>query len=176
MGRKGVKEHRLIHSNPSAAPQKKYNTAQHRELCLLGAKWLMRLPFSGVKYVSVELVTLGWELADVWGTTGFRSYLIEVKVSRSDFLRDAKKDVRINPKEGAGNFRYYLCPVGMVSPEEVPDTWGLLYEKDGKITLAKEAIEQEANNRAENAILCSIMRREGIKKQVFNYRLKTQQQ
>ncbi|WP_052332477.1 hypothetical protein [Bacteroides neonati] len=154
---------------PEVKIKRKHDNTKHRELCLLGAEYLRKLTY-GVKYVSVELVTQGWELADVWGTTGFRTYLIEVKVSRADFLRDARKIVRQNPNDGAGNFRYYLCPDSMVSKDEVPNNWGLMYERNGLIFVEKEASEQEANNRAENAILCSIMRREGVKPQVFNYR------
>lgn len=167
MGRRGTRAGAIL---PEPKAKRKHDNSKHRELCLLGAQWLKRLRFGGVKYVSVELVTQGWELADVWGTTGFRSYLIEVKVSRADFLRDARKEVRKKPNEGAGNFRYYLCPDNMVSSDEVPECWGLLYEHNGVITVEKEPTEQDANNRAENAILCSIMRREGIKAQVFNYR------
>ena len=170
MGIKGSRKHSFIDEEPSIQPKRNHDNSKHRELCLLGAKWLKRLRFGGVKYVSVELVTQGWELADVWGTTGFRTYLIEVKVSRADFLRDAKKTVRENPGDGIGNFRYYLCPDGIILPQEIPDSWGLLYEIKGKISVIKDAKEQDANNRAENAILCSIMRREGIKAQIFNYR------
>lgn len=171
MGRRGIRPGTIL-LEPKA--KRKHDNSKHRELCLLGAEYLRKLPFGGVKYVSVELVTQGWELADVWATTGFRTYLIEVKISRSDFLRDARKEVRLNPNDGAGNFRYYLCPADMVSSDEVPDNWGLLYERNGIIVVEKEAKEQDANNRAENAILCSIMRREGIKAQVFNYRKQKQ--
>lgn len=170
MGRKGIRSGIFVHDGLPIKPKGKHDNTKHRELCMLGAKWLKGLRFGGVKYISVELVTQGWELADVWGTTGFRTYLIEVKVSRSDFLRDAQKIVRENPGKGVGNFRYYLCPEGMIKADEIPKSWGLLYESDNKIVEVKEANEQEANNRAENAILCSIMRREGIKAQIFNYR------
>lgn len=170
MGRRGNRINTSSKLKNIVDKKRPHDNSKHRELCLLGANYLKKMRFGGVKYVSVELVTQGWELADIWGTTGFRTYLIEVKVSRSDFQRDFSKDVRKRPNEGAGNFRYYLCPYNMISSSEVPNDWGLLYEKDGVIFVEKEAKEQEANNRAENAILCSIMRREGIKAQVFNYR------
>lgn len=59
--------------------------------------------------------------------SGIASVLIEVKVSRSDFLSDRKKSFRIRPEKGMGDFRYYCCPKGLISKEEVPDGWGLLY-------------------------------------------------
>ena len=55
------------------------------------------------------------------------SLLVEVKVSRSDFMKDRKKSFRIRPEEGMGDFRYYCCPKGLIKPEEVPEGWGVLY-------------------------------------------------
>lgn len=55
------------------------------------------------------------------------SFLIETKVTRSDFLADQLKQLRINPEEGVGRYRYYACPEGLIAPEELPDKWGLIY-------------------------------------------------
>lgn len=54
------------------------------------------------------------------------SFLIETKISRSDFLADFKKEHR---KNGGliGNYRYYACPTGLIKPEELPEKWGLIY-------------------------------------------------
>lgn len=60
------------------------------------------------------------------------SFLIETKISRSDFLADAKKDFRINPENGVGMYRYYACPEGLISVEELPDKWGLIYVPEGR--------------------------------------------
>jgi hypothetical protein len=83
---------------------------------------------------------LGWE-ADVISVnrTGFVSEF-EVKVSRSDFKAEAKKEHRrlltdpvqksrlfgdvVHPRP---NYFYFAVPVGLVAPEEVPDYAGLLY-------------------------------------------------
>jgi hypothetical protein len=43
-------------------------------------------------------------------------------------------------------------------------------EKTDEISLIKKSEYRECNNFGDLTILCSIMRREGIKKQVFNYR------
>lgn len=69
------------------------------------------------------------ELPDVIGFKQSRmtSTLIECKVSRSDFLADAKKPFRIKPEKGMGDYRYYCCPKGMIKKEELPKGWGLLY-------------------------------------------------
>lgn len=146
--------------------------SQHYEMCLLGAKWMTKQHYYSFKYVAVELVSMSPEQPDVWGTNGSYSMLIEVKTSRADFLNDMKKKVRNGALQrfALGNYRYYLVPEGMVKAAELPEKWGLL-EWDGKeIKVTVKAELQKCENRGELMLLCSIMRREGIKKQIFNYR------
>ena len=86
--------------------------------------------------------------------------MIEVKVGRGDFLRDKKKSFRINPQEGVGEFRYYLCPTGLIKGVELPENWGLLYYNEkGKIEVIKVAERQHANLLAERTMLLSMIRR-----------------
>lgn len=56
----------------------------------------------------------------------FSSFMIETKISRSDFLIDFKKPHR-QEGCGVGNYRYYACPNGLIKPEELPPKWGLIY-------------------------------------------------
>ena len=49
------------------------------------------------------------EIPDVIGFDKDRSTVIEVKVSRADFLKDMKKSFRKNPNSGMGDTRYYCC-------------------------------------------------------------------
>ena len=144
----------------------------HYELCKEGAKWLKKTPFTGYKYITVELVCIAADNTDIWGTNGCESTMIEVKTSRSDFLNDKKKFSRQpqNIIHAIGNYRYYLCPKGIINIEDLPEGWGLLWYNDGKITSIKGATYIKTYNRGELAILCSIMRREGIKNGIFNYR------
>ncbi|MBV9609657.1 MAG: hypothetical protein JO187_08875 [Acidobacteria bacterium] len=53
------------------------------------------------------------------------SVVVECKVSRTDFFADLNKPFRSNG-EGLGCERYYMLPRGLISPDEVPDGWGLL--------------------------------------------------
>ena len=96
--------------------------------------------------------------------------MIEVKVSRADFIADAKKPFRINPDQGIGASRYYCCPEGMIKPEELPNKWGLLWLTDNGIVMIKEGERIHANSQSEATIFASIMRREGVKQQLFDYR------
>lgn len=108
--------------------------------------------------------------SDVFGWNYWATVLIEVKVSRSDFLADAKKSFRQQPEEGVGAFRYYCSPEGLITEVDLPDKWGLLWEKDGVITVVKDAERQQQNAQGEITILASIMRREGVKPRLFDYR------
>lgn len=151
----------------------------HYELCCLGAKFLKSRknsePFElPNKYVVVELVTLTAENPDIWATNGYHTTLVEVKTSHSDFIADQKKWVRSSAAEQAdkclGNFRYYLCPEGVISLNEIPENWGLLVYNGKKIVKVKNAKYTKSSTDAELLVLTSIMRRCGIKQQIFNFR------
>lgn len=153
----------------------------HYNLCCLGAKFLKsrknaepwELPN---KYIAVELVTLTAENPDIWATNGYHTTLVEVKTSHSDFIADKNKWVRSTAAEIAdkqlGNFRYYLCPKDIIGIDEIPDKWGLLIFDGKKIMKVKQATYQKSSTDAELLVLTSIMRRCGIKQQIFNFRNK----
>lgn len=106
----------------------------HDELCLLGMKWLRRKGRSrdwhemradpegalkvqyccGCMIAAVE-VQCGSERADVFGVscTG-HTELVEVKVSRGDFLRDGHKFQRLHRGCGVGRARWYLTPPDVI--------------------------------------------------------------
>lgn len=143
----------------------------HYKLCQEGAKWMKRQRFSGYKYIAVELVSIAAENPDVWGTNGYQSTMIEVKTSRADFFKDKGKYCRTHQEHSVGNFRYYLCPDGVIQPNELPDNWGLLWWDGDQIKDMIIASKIDTFNTGELAILSSIMRREGINPQIFNYRI-----
>lgn len=58
------------------------------------------------------------------------SFVIETKISRSDFKADAKKIFRVDGK-GVGTYRYYACPEGLIKPDELPAKWGLIWVRAG---------------------------------------------
>lgn len=106
----------------------------HAQLCEVAKKWLKRPISRGGHgcHVALSECRSGWS-GEMPDAIGFRAapqssetVLIEVKVSRSDFLSDFKKAHRA-AGEGLGLYRYYMCPEGLIRPEEVPARWGLLY-------------------------------------------------
>lgn len=107
----------------------------HSELNDIARRWLLRPESArgpGCKIALNEVGAVGdTELADAWGYRwGWQggSVLVESKVSRSDFLRDKHKPHRRQePGVGLGDFRYYICPEGLINIDDLPDRWGLLW-------------------------------------------------
>jgi hypothetical protein len=99
----------------------------HSGLVKVGRDWLLNA--KRCRVVAAELVAGVQEQPDVIGWQNFKSFLIEVKTSRSDFFADHKKESRL-PKCGMGELRWYLTPDGLVKPEEVPEGWGLIERRE----------------------------------------------
>lgn len=155
----------------------------HYELCKLGAKLIRSrknptIPYNRpCKYSTVELVCSGTELTDVWGTTGDSSVIIEVKTSRSDFLADKRKYARSQVAKELdhqiGNYRYYLCPDGVITEDELPENWGLLVYDGKAIRKVKMATRVHSSSSLELMHMTSVMSRI-LKPQTFNFREKTE--
>ncbi len=73
------------------------------------------------------------EQPDAIGFRNGTSCLIEVKVSRGDFLSDKKKRFRQDPNIGMGDWRFFLCPQGIITVDDLPPGWGLLYAHEKTI-------------------------------------------
>lgn len=146
----------------------------HRHCCIKAARYLRSKgihPFHRGQYSVCELERVG-ECPDAFAWGGSSTQLIEVKVSRNDFLSDNKKLWRKNPSYGIGKYRSYLCPANLIKTEELPERWGLLYiDEKGKITQIVEAEPQECNHIEEINLITSILRREGIAPKMFNYKI-----
>lgn len=163
----------------------------HYQLCLEGAAWLRRRKFDwkkcqdkscrqpslchachAYKWVAVELNVVGTENCDVWGFNGEHTAVIEVKVSHADFLNDRKKFWRSEraTEYQPGNYRWYLCPEGVISTDELPDGWGLLVWDGKKIRPVKAPTRRMVTNHGDLCILASLLRREAFPEKIYNYR------
>lgn len=111
----------------------------HDDLTKIGIRWLKRGAHKdgrhkcgpACSFVASE-VKAGYsgEIVDALGFRtgdGMETVLVEAKTSRSDFLADAKKPHRNGMAAGTGNYRYYLCPEGLIELDEVPKGWGLIW-------------------------------------------------
>ena len=140
----------------------------HKELVQVAYRWVLKNASCGVAFK--ELVSASTsEIADVIGFgSGGHSVLVEVKVSRADFLCDKKKPFRVRPELGMGSQRWYCCPEGMIKVSELPEMWGLIYVNEkGKAVVAHHPylgrflsrFRFEKNKTAELSIMYSALRR-----------------
>ncbi|AFE86388.1 hypothetical protein FDH27_gp061 [Vibrio phage SSP002] len=125
----------VTHSKPQPRKRKKRNLkdSEHSQLCLLAKKWILKNGFGVAIDDRMKAACDTGEQPDAMGWNASVSIVIEVKTSRSDFLADKNKKFRANPRLGMGDWRFYLCPKGLISKDEVPEGWGLLYYHEGKI-------------------------------------------
>lgn len=104
---------------------------EHDNLIRLGTRWLKKQGFS---VVATEISAVGSrEQPDVVGFRSTCSAVIEAKVSRADFMADANKPERKTKGTGLGIYRFYICPYGMISVNELPPKWGLLYVRGNTV-------------------------------------------
>lgn len=124
----------------------------HAELVAVATRWLWRKRRC---HVVLSEVADHFEVPDAIGwETMTNTILVECKTSRSDFLRDAKKSFRRTPSEGMGLERYYCAPAGMLSPEELPEGWGLLeVGATGRVRLARKSLGHDRNVDAERRLV-----------------------
>lgn len=153
----------------------------HYQLCCEGAKWLnsrknterFQSPWH---YVWVEPGLYG-ENPDIFAFNGNRTICVEVKTSHADFVADKKKWYRRQEYQyKIGMYRYYLAPHGVISPEELPDGWGLL-EWNGEIRRGCYVISRVVEcptifnpSQGDLHVLGSLLRREQFRKGIYNYR------
>src|SRR5690606_11606073 len=85
-------------------------TFTHRSIIEIAYQWVLK---NGCGVAFKDLKCINSEIADVIGFgSGDYSILIEVKVSRADFLADKKKSFRRNPEKGMGRYRFFAAPKG----------------------------------------------------------------
>lgn len=81
----------------------------------------------GTRYADAIAVNL-------WQSRGYAIHGFEIKVSRADWLRELKNPAKA---ESVGRFCdhwWIVAPKGIVEPDELPPTWGLLEARPASIT------------------------------------------
>ena len=164
------------------------NKLTHSDLVQAAYRWVLKYGSCGCAFKELTAYS---EIADVIGFgSGEHSVLIEVKVSRSDFICDKKKSFRINPDLGMGKRRFYCCPEYMIRESELPFGWGLIYVNEhnkptcvynpnNQFMQIAPSIERDKrftgfikNEKAERAIMYSALRRlqlNGSTKTIYNF-------
>lgn len=147
----------------------------HRELCEKAAKWLVTVRNWNYRcqYAVVEMKCSGREITDVFGLRDSKPVLLEIKVSRQDFLADAKKPHRTN-SDGMGATRYYVCPKEIITKDMISNGWGLIYYSDSGFEVIKESeYFHKRDHACELLFMMSIIRRFSGNKKVLDFRTKS---
>jgi len=145
------------------------NSLTHKDLVEIGYRWCL----SRCGFAFKELVTLNpWgEVPDVIGFNTMGSFLLEAKTSRNDFLADRAKPFRRMPEHGVGDWRFMICPKGLISVEELSVGWGLIeveslhkrpvvtHNPFGKGNIYCNWHRNIKSNKAEIALMYSALRR-----------------
>jgi hypothetical protein len=76
----------------------------------------------------------------LYPSRGIYLHGFEIKVSRGDWLSELRNPVKADEIGKHCNYWWIVAPSTKIVPvEELPDTWGLLVERGGKLFTAKEA-------------------------------------
>lgn len=131
----------------------------HEELRKRAVKWLAASCNCGVVLSEMVCYNAGNEIPDAIGWKHTHSILVEVKVSRSDFLANKRK-FHAAAGLGMGRERVFMCPPNIIEPEDLYDGYGLLWV-EGKIVRWKVRPERrnDFDRDGEMAMLVSALRR-----------------
>ena len=105
----------------------------HDDLVRSAYRWVLKATSCGMAIRELSSAATNGEYPDVIGFGAGMSVLVECKTSRADFMADKKKPFRQFPELGMGKYRFYCCPTGLLTVEDLPEMWGLIYiDQKGK--------------------------------------------
>lgn len=98
---------------------------------------LLRIRYKGSAWAFLPKVRngTGWRRSartadalamSLWPSRGLHLYGFEIKVDRSDWLRELNDPEKAEDIFGFCDFWYIVAPAGIVNHDEMPKTWGLL--------------------------------------------------
>ena len=156
----------------------------HSELCEITARRFVKHAWLALwEYQSYA----SGEFPDVLTFSGGGTVLYEIKMSRADFLADAKKDARKKwrpkgylgysgtdhvpawiqqrpelfyiEKPHLGARRFFVCETGLIGPEELPEGWGLYWYRGGKFMRKRDSKLWRVDMRTERDLAAHALRR-----------------
>lgn len=105
----------------------------HDDLVEIAENWLLKSKGCGFALTELRAMTNNGEVPDAIGWRSGITILVECKTNRADFHADKKKIFRRRPQTGMGSFRFFICPAGIINPEDLPEKWGLVWvDEKGK--------------------------------------------
>lgn len=95
----------------------------------------------------------------LWPSLGLELWGMEIKVSRSDWLREIK-----DPAKASEVFSYFdrwflVAPTEIVKPDEIPEPWGWYAPQGGTLRRMKDGAKNAAPRTVDRNFLAALMRR-----------------
>jgi hypothetical protein len=82
--------------------------------------------------------TCDYVAMDMWPSKGLALHGHEVKVSRSDWLRELKDPSKSAEFMQHCDYWWLVCPRGVAQPDELPQGWGMLVVADREVQRSEE--------------------------------------
>jgi hypothetical protein len=134
---------------------------------LIRERYPLNRPDGYQKYVVLEQVPDGtgmyhgrWIDAvvfDLWPSKGLLRSAFEIKVSRSDFLRELANPVKYKWAVESFHEFWFVAPQDVIKIEELPANVGWLFPRAGKLAIKRRAL-QNPNPKLDNTLLAAFMR------------------
>ncbi|MBW2673476.1 MAG: hypothetical protein JRD89_08705 [Deltaproteobacteria bacterium] len=97
----------------------------------------------------------------LWPSRGLAIHGVEIKVHRSDWLRELKKPNKSEAVQKHCDFWWIAAPKGVVEVDELPPTWGLLEVSGKRGLVAKRQAPELAAKPLDLGFVASLGRRMG---------------
>lgn len=95
----------------------------------------------------------------IWPSRGYAIHGYEIKVSRSDFMNEMKDPSKADAVGKYCDFWWLATPKGLVEPEELPITWGLVELTGAGLRVKKKAPQREKPESVTRGFLAALIRR-----------------
>lgn len=106
--------------------------------------------------------TRTWDAVSVslWPSRGHTIHVYEIKVSRSDWQRELAQPEKADDACRVADQFSIVAPAGIVRDGELPPTWGLIEERDGKLrtTLTAPFLRDTPDKTISRGLLVSMLR------------------
>lgn len=93
-----------------------------------------------------------------WPSKKFKRIGYEIKISRNDFLNEIKKPDKRMATELFTNLAYFVAPAGLIKPDEIPDSWGLIEVSGDMTTIVTDAVWRDVGRELPLSFVASLGR------------------
>lgn len=87
--------------------------------------------------------TFDFFAVNTYPSGNFLRLVFEIKVSRGDFANELKNPLKREPAEKSANECWFVTPVGLLDPSELPEGWGLMELTAGGLRKKKHAQQRK---------------------------------